>query len=513
MIHWTTRKLAARGLTLAALLALAALIQVATPVWAQTPARSSAAPTGAASVFGIDDGGVVSGSQVTTDLAAATGVNWERIALYWSSLEPTEGNYNFSSADNTLNRLLDAGFSLVVYIDQNPTWASNTTCGPLKPGKTQAFANLLYKLVERYPGVRVWAAYNEVDFDNSNITLNTGGCFGARSAYNGDVDNNGNKDYMDYAELLAAGWKAVHDANTATDNDARFAMGALAYDNFNASTAPSGYPGGGSGGLFNYKFAPDLFQYMKNNPLPNNQKYMDLALFNYYNLFGTYYWNKSNPALGFRSKVKALRKLMTQAGIPVVPLFVTETGEDSSPVSDDGVSEKGQARCLTMTLTRGAANKLEGVIWWTFRDHAEPHSNWDYGVVRMDLSKKPSYTALQTLAAELNGYNFEKMLTNKSGFTGVEAYRFGGISGKKYVVWSASATRGANVECSWSRSTKLASFQAQTLRVVNGAGVLNKADVIKVKIIQDGSKKDKNPAAGIIGINVGASPMIVQINP
>lgn len=469
-------------------------------------ARPATASTGAAAVFGIDDGGVAHQTPETINLAAGTGANWERISLWWKNLEPTEGVYEWTPADESLNPLLAAGFSLIVYIDKNPTWAANTECGPVYENKRAAFAKLYTELATRYPGVKIWAAYNEIDFD-ADISKNTGGCFGARTP--GGVDNNGQADYIDYALMLRDAWQAVHQANP----NARFAMGAMAYDNFNEATYPKNYPGKGKGGLFNYNFAPSLFAYMKNNSLPINQKYMDLVLLNYYNLYGTFFWSVTKPALGFQAKVKALRKLMSDAGIPVVPLFVTETGEDSSPANEGGITLAGQARCLSMTLVRGAANRLEGVIWWTFRDHTAAQAGWNYGVVNMDLTRKRSYHAFQALATELNGYSYERAQSNKTGFINVEAYRFGGAAGKKYVVWSASATSASNSECAWARAKKMASFKAKTLRIVNGGGVLNKSGAVKVTIIKDGTRKDKNPAPGIVGVNVGADPLIVQINP
>lgn len=503
----------------AALFVLGAALSMASPAIAKTVPQGNGAqtverlltvPTGAASVFGIDDGGVISESQSNINLAAATGVNWERISLYWRNLEATEGVYDFSSADPKLVPLMNAGFSLIVYIDKNPTWASNTECGPVYPDKVAAFAKLYSELVKRYPGVRVWSAYNEVDFDDPNLDLNTGGCFGARSPHDNDLNNNGKQDYQDYAEMLAAGWKAVHDADTATGNDARFSMGAVAYDNFNPNTAPAGYPGKGNGGLFNFYFASDLFKYMKNTPLPSGQKYMDMVLFNYYNIYGPY-WQTKASGYGIQAKTKVLRNLMTGSGIEAVPLFVTETGEYSA--SKNWIDLKGQARCLNMTMARAAAAKLTGVIWWTFRDFPDssppPQNTWKYGIVNQNLQPKPSYAALTTLATELNGLDYSKTVTNKSGFTGVEAYYFTGGGVKKYVVWGLIKPNPpapwVKPECAWPRYSNLAKFKAGKIRVVNYLGV--------VKTITDNSKKDKDPAAGSIAVKAGADPLIVQINP
>jgi GH35 family endo-1,4-beta-xylanase len=462
------------------------------------PTRVAAAKTGAAAVFGIDDGGVISSSDATRALAAATGAYWERISVNWRSLEPTQGTYDFTSADASLTPLINAGFSLIVYLAENPSWAANTPCGPVYPDKVTAFANMLGALAARYPKVKIWAAYNEVDFGDSNTAKNTGGCFGLD-----DVNGNGIPDYEDYAVMLAAGWKAVHDANSS----ALFAMGAVAYDNFNVATAPKGYPGGGNGGLFNSKFLPKLFTYMKNNLLSNDQKYIDMLLFNYYDIYGPY-WQQKVGGIGILAKAKVLRQLMSKNGVPVVPLFVTESGVSSSRY---GVGLNGQARCLTITMVRGAAANLNGVIWWTFKDFADnaqfPQNTWKYGIVDQNLQPKLSYTALQTVANELDGVTFKKNMTNTTNFSGVEAYSFAGNGMTKFVVWGVGIKPSDSTipECAWSRAKKLATFKAKTLRVVTYLGA--------VKTIQDNSKKDQDPRVGYMAIKVGNDPLIVQRNP
>ncbi len=490
-----------RGLAFAGLMILAVVMNVTSSAWAMAPARALTAPTGAASLFGIDDGGVLAHSANTLALAAGTGANWERISVYWSSLEPTKGNYDFSSADAVIPPLLDAGFAPIVYLEKNPSWASNTSCGPVND--VQAFANMLGALAARYPRVLVWAAYNEVDFDYADINRNNGGCFGSRTP--GGVNNNGVKDYIEYAEMLRAAWKAVHAAN----RDAQLASGSIAYDNFNVNTAPKDYPGKGNGGLFNYGFVSNLFQYMKKHPLPNDEKYMDMLLFNFYNLYGPY-WQTKAPGYGIQAKTQVLRNRMSEAKIAAIPLFVSETGESSNA---GWINAQAQARCLNMTLVRGAASKLSGIIWWTFSDFSDsapaPQNSWKYGIVDQNLQPKPSYTALKTLVAELNGLKYSKTMTNKTGFAGVEAYYFAGGGMKKYIVWTFNQPKPPDPwvqpECAWLRNVGKATFQATSLRVVNYLG--------KVKTIADNSKKDQNPAVGSITIRVDGNPQIVQINP
>ena len=79
---------------------------------------------------------------------------------------------------------------------------------------------------------------------------------------------------------------------------------------------------------------------------------------------------------------------MKAAQVPVLPLFVTETGEDSLTL---GLPQ--QARCLDITFVRGASAKLKGIVWWTFKDHLNypppPEQPWSYGIV--DVNFNPSF--------------------------------------------------------------------------------------------------------------------------
>jgi hypothetical protein len=204
---------------------------------------------------------------------------------------------------------------------------------------------------------------------------------------------------------------------------------------------------------------------------------------------------------------------MTNSGVPVVPLFITETGEYSAKKGTSWVDANGQARCLSMTMVRGAAANLTGVIWWTFKDFPNgapyPQNTWKYGIVTEYLKKKPSYNALKTLVTELNGMDYSATMSNMTGFKGVEAYSFVSGTVKKYVVWGYSKPKPPETwvtpECGWPRYSNKATFKAKKLRVVNYLG--------KVTTIIDNSTLDKDLTAGKIAILAGADPQIVQINP
>ncbi len=485
--------------------ALVVPLTVAQPVRAEDGAQNDSvaqgtaplAPKKTAALFGLDDGGVLYSSETTRNLASETGIKWVRSSAEWDKIEAIRGTYDFTGLDNVLNPLIEKGFTPIVYVGENPSWAATTHCGPIDTrdaSLVQSFRNVLAALAARYPKVKVWALYNEVDYDGSPGQHNAG-CFGSRSV--GGVNNNGIRDVDEYAVLLATAWKAVHTANPT----ALVGTGALAFDNFNTATAPSDYPGKGAGGSFNYNFIDQLAASMKNNPRPAGEKFTDLLLFNYYDLYGTYYWTKKAGGAGVQAKASVIRQKLSQAGIKGVKLFVGETGSASY---NDGVD--GQARCMTLNMVRGAAAKLKGIIWWTFRDFDDRQPTWKYGIVDINLQRKQAFYALKALAGELNNYKYKGTHSGQADFKDIEAYRFFGQGITKYVIVSSSiADQSKESNCSWLRNERVAKFSATKLRVVTHLG--------KAKNVRDNTKKDLDPAVGRIAIKVGTDPKIVQIYP
>lgn len=392
-----------------------------------------------------------------------------------------------------MNGIIDAGFVPVIFLSDNPAWIANTPCGPINtndPTVMSDFSDFIATIVRRYPQVRIWSLYNEPD--NSAYAVDgytSGGCFGDNVT--NDINSNGVNDRADYARMLAVAWKAVHQANP----NARLASGSVAYDYFDSVSSPGWY---GSSGHFNYNFLEEVFAYMQAHPLPAGESYVDLVMFNYYDVFSRK-WEAVVSGKGIQAKANHIRQRMTPHGFNL-PMLVGETGVDSKVFSDTG-----QANCLAMTMARGAAAGLQGVIWWTFQD--EPERNWYYGVVSNVQTPKAAYLAFQSLARELNGYRFTRTLSKTTGFTNIEAYQFTAGSKSKTVLWSDVISGAAGAPCAGQRATNVATFGSTVtrLRVVDYTGALTN--------ITDNSASDLDARVGYIAIQVKSIPLIAQPNP
>lgn len=433
-----------------------------------------AAPVGTAptSFFGVNTNGEIFYDDNVRALATLGGVQMVRFSVDWKSIEKTPGEYSWGGTDSLFKTMADNNFAPLILIMNNPDWAANSPCGPVND--MLAFERFIGALVARYPQSKHWALYNEPD-NALYPQVSPGGCFGG-----GDINSNGKPDVQDYAEQLRVAWRAVHKANP----EALLLTGALAFDNFEPTTVPSGYPGGGNGGAFNYNFAPQLFQYMQQNPLPNGEKYFDLLSFNFYFVYGAY-WERAAGGVSISAKANMLNKLMRDNGVSV-PLLVSETGEDTTRVGN-----AGQSDYMTKTYVRGLASNIQAMIWWTFMDYADssppPTNTWKYGLIDQNKTPKPVYSAYQTASHQLTGAVIVQPLEVQGG----EAYLFSKDGGGLAVAWSLS------------ESPVIIPFAASKLAVTDMYGVSRE--------ISDGAPEDNDGAAGRIGVGINQNPVYIQV--
>lgn len=472
-------------------------LQQANPLAAPTP-RPTLSPFGVSSAGSIRLGEWEPEDISAAQLAVNAGIRWERTSVDWRNVEKTEdGVLDWSYFDAHIQTLVDRGLAPYVLIMNNPSWAATWTdpkdnmtkplpCGPVREDKRGQFAEFVETLVERYDGdddpdgqvhpeVLLWGLYNEPDnakYSENPEKFDWGGCFGEDD----DIDGNGIEDYIDYAEMARIAWLAVQRGNP----NARLVIGGVSHDNFTDDTAPKGYPDDSpnSNCCFNYRFVGNLFKYLGENQLSDG-KYGDIFAFNSYWRY-LEYWESLNSAKGPAAKAAAIKKKMKDNGLNF-PMLIGEIGSPAPDPPNDALELRLQARRLVQMYVQALGGKVLAAFWWPFADFP-PSENLDKGLVRFDLTIKPSYTAYKVMTSQLSGYKFKKKF---SGVSGVEGYTFAGSGGSKTVLWASDENDTVNVP-----------FAAHELRVMKMLG---------------GKNKKYKSAAGTITVKVGADPVYVTI--
>lgn len=394
------------------------------------------------------------------------GTSWVRTMISWSSVQPTPDTFNWGGTDATITAAaLENQLHLIVTITSAPSWAAEYPNGPIYEDQLDAFAEFVYRLVERYNGngvndapgspvVTYWEFYNEPDANNGNEV--------PHHAYWG---NYGDK----YAEMLSVVYPAVKAANP----HAKVVFGGIAYDWFVDQ-----------GGQFVREFLDDVLD-------AGGGDYFDIMNFHSYPAF-SHYWANQGP--GLYEKAQHIREKLQERGLDK-PLINTEAGWHSDIDDPHHPSTPEiQARYVTQLIAQSMAADLDIMIWWMLYDPGSFYPN--YGLVTREGERKPAFYAFQTAAAQFNTAHFERLLTveEMGGATDMQAYKFIDYvyNRRMYVAWTNP------INASNERPLQLTASQATVKDIYGNA-----------HIVYDG---DDGVIDGRVTITITNDPVYIEIN-
>lgn len=136
-----------------------------------------------------------------------------------------------------------------------------------------------------------------------------------------------------------------------------------------------------------------------------------------------------------------IRELHNTRDMVQKPVWITEMGW---PTEIGGVSERRQASLVSRVYIDSAASGAVGnVSWYDFRnDGVDPFYNeYNFGVVRRDLSPKAGYLALAAAIRRLTPFSNQPATQLPDLPEGILGYRFASGTDRLAVVWSTSGTR------------------------------------------------------------------------
>lgn len=368
--HWLV---VASAFLLAAAATGLAVAHDASSAQARTTASATGSGTGSRPlVFGLDYSDTLpweSDSQLAASLQDAVdlGVKWIRVDLAWEDYQSTSAAFapNFSRFDRVVDAADARGLHILATIDFPPVWARESSCAsdPACPPTDPAqFAEFAATAAAHYApkGLTTWEIWNEPNIKSWAPQ----------------------PDPKAYARLLSKTTQAIHGA----ESSAIVVLGGLA-----ASRPHPTDP---------YIAAPDFIRAVA----------ADGGLSGV-NAVGYHPYPNQNVATSGTLKSIAstpdnLVSALSQAGVPTMPIWITETGFNivaevhPSPNPKTVRDEEAQQAQVAKSLVHALANipNVSAMFW--FSDQDTLSANLTYGLRDSAGLRRPAFNALKSAIAD-----------------------------------------------------------------------------------------------------------------
>jgi hypothetical protein len=272
------------------------------------------------------------------------GVRWLRGFYEWQTVQPKQGHWNFALPDRLIENARANGIHLTGSFGLLAPWASadgGTRRFPIK--NIQFWRDYVRGVVERYHSdIKYWEVWNE---------------------FNGGFAEGGSPEI--YAEL-------VREASLAAKKVDRTAKIGMSVANFDVRFLDAAIKAG----------AANYFDYICIHP------YEILAGLS----------DGGEPS--FLNMTATLRKMLAANRQPEdIPLWITEIGS-AAPLRRDDALDQEQASLLAKAYLLSIAAGFERIFWFEARGPSYGN-DMDFGLLRSDMTRRPSYDALKVLTATL----------------------------------------------------------------------------------------------------------------
>ncbi len=289
------------------------------------------------------------------------GVRLARRDLYWSSVEPERGSFDFEGTDLLLDSVEGAGAELLGLLVYGNTWAcSDCEDSKYPPDDPADYAAYAAALVERYEGrVDRWEIWNE---PNAGLRF-----------WKPEEDPEA------YAALTLAAVRAIH----AVDAQAEVALGGLFWPDLIFGT-----PG------------PEFLDAVLSAE-PELVDELDAVAWHPYR----YPFSAPEERNEFQDSLLdescALREQLRAHGGERLDTWITELGWHTAPDAlYEGVNEEDQAAFLVRSAVLSWASGSSVYLWYTFQDGGTSDSDQEarFGLYNHDGTPKQAAQAFSVLA-------------------------------------------------------------------------------------------------------------------
>lgn len=304
-------------------------------------------------------------------LVRRSGATIARDDFQWSIIEPRRGQYDWSQPDAIVAAAAGGGLRTLPILGGTPAWAGpDENAMPTDPADYARFAT---RVVERYgPGGVFWREHPKLDPALAIEWF---------ELYNEPYLQPTNPDGPDpaaYARTVRAAVPAARAANPR----ARFLLA--------ADTTGVNREGRETPWLTAlYDAVPDLGRYFDGVAV---HPYADEQSPTRYRSGGRERWQTP--------RIEEMRETLVDRGEARKPMWITEIGWSTCDGGEECVDERRQARNLaeTFDLASNRWRYVEAVLVYTLGDFPAPPKakEGSFGILRSDLTPKPSWGVLQT---------------------------------------------------------------------------------------------------------------------
>jgi hypothetical protein len=324
--------------------------------------------------------GIVQGQQLDLqDLEGmgAAGIRTERHLLNWSTVQPSQGSFDWEVSDRFIGRLANNGIRPVPFVWGNPSWVAGSQATPPLESMADrdAWRDFLKAVVARYgPGGSYWANGYRQQFGLNATPL---------PIQSWQVWNEPNlakffapsPSPAKYAQLLRISRAAI----TSQDPQAQIVLaGMVGYTDRKA-----------------WDFLDDLYE------VGNVKGSFDAAALHPY----------GSELERVQNAFQQFRRVMTEHSDGQTPLWVSEVGWGSNPPDQFGINKglEGQERLLRksfqMILNNRRTWNVQRLFWFFWRDPATHKPGTcsfcsSAGLLRYNRTPKPAYNTFRSFTAE-----------------------------------------------------------------------------------------------------------------
>jgi hypothetical protein len=361
---------------------------------------------------------------------------WQPIS--WEAIEPVEGQYNWAALDGVKAELLTAradGVELLLSIQYTPAWArftAESSCGAIRDDKHANFATFVAELARQLGtntpyDARYWIIGNEVDIAYFEVARNSiYGCWGEPGAPYFGGERYGNMLKQVYPALKQVDPRAVLIMSGLIQRCDYYRYGEGGTDDCGAdhlwrsNKFLEGVLRAGGGPFF------DILP-MHSYAIPDAS---------YPSLMVSYYqqYRPANGGTGIPERVAQVRSVLSRFGFGDKPIMAGEINIKCLSGETEACTQINAA-FIPRAYTEGFVHDLETTLYYHV---INPNSN--NGLLRPDLSLRPTYTAYLTMMNTIADARWTGPVTNQPGVTGG--------------AWSASGGVGINVLWSTDGSVK-----------------------------------------------------------